>query len=74
MTSILAFGNQVNLLTPKPTAEIEEIRTAIDGVTQDDSGVERVFTALYAVSRSTKDTEQGVAVRATSKRVVHRRN
>lgn len=47
LTSILAFGNQVNLLTPKPTAEIEEIRTAIDGVTQDDSGVERVFTALY---------------------------
>lgn len=48
LTSILAFGNQVNLLTPEPTADIEEIRTAIDSVTQDDSGVERVFTALYS--------------------------
>ncbi len=47
LTSIYSFGNQVNLLTPKPTADIEEIRAAIDGVTQDDSGVERVFTALY---------------------------
>lgn len=47
LTSIFAFGNDVSLLTPKPTADIDEIRTAIDGVVQDESGIERVFTALY---------------------------
>ena len=47
LTSIMAFGDAVSLLTPKPTADIDEIRTAIDNVVQDESGVERVFTALY---------------------------
>ena len=47
LTSIFAFGNEVSLLTPKPTADIDEIRTAIDSVAQDESGIERVFTALY---------------------------
>lgn len=47
LTSILAFGNEVSLLTPKPTADIDEIRAAIDNVVQDETGIERVFTALY---------------------------
>lgn len=47
LTSIFAFGNEVSLLTPKPTADIDEIRTAIDSVVQDETGIERVFTALY---------------------------
>ena len=47
LTSIIAFGNEVSLLTPKPTADIDEIRTSIDSVVPDDSGIERVFTALY---------------------------
>jgi len=47
LTSIFAFGEQVHLLTNKPTANIDEIRQAIDSVEQDNSGVERVFTALF---------------------------
>ncbi len=47
LTSIFAFGDKVQLLTAKPTADIDQIRQAIDAVQQDDSGVERVFTALY---------------------------
>ncbi len=47
LTSIFAFGEQINVLTQRPTADIQEIREAIDAVTQDDSGVERVFTALF---------------------------
>ncbi|MEZ6134951.1 MAG: VWA domain-containing protein [Pirellulaceae bacterium] len=47
LTSVFAFGEQVNLLTPKPTAELEEIRQAIDAIELDQSGVERVFSALY---------------------------
>lgn len=47
LTSIYAFGEQVNLLTPKPTDKIDEIRDAIDSIQMDESGVERVFSALY---------------------------
>lgn len=47
LTSVFAFGEKVHVLTDKPTADINEIRTAIDAVEQDDSGVERVFTALF---------------------------
>lgn len=47
LTSVFAFGNQVSLLTPKPTADIEEIRAAIDSIEQDQTGVEKVFSALY---------------------------
>lgn len=47
LTSVFAFGQQVNLLTERPTADIDEIRDAIDSIQMDASGVERVFSAVY---------------------------
>ncbi len=47
LTSVFAFGQQVNLLTERPTADIDEIRQAIDSIQMDASGVERVFSAVY---------------------------
>ncbi|MCA9134894.1 MAG: VWA domain-containing protein, partial [Planctomycetales bacterium] len=47
LTSVFAFGQQVQLLTAKPTDDLAEIQAAIDGIQQDDSGIERVFSALY---------------------------
>lgn len=47
LTSIFAFGNSVNLLTPKPTADLDEIQDVIDNIEMDASGLERVFSALY---------------------------
>lgn len=47
LTSVFAFGERVNLLTETPTADIVEIRAAIDSIDQDNSGIERVFSALY---------------------------
>ncbi len=47
LTSVFAFGEQVHVLTPKPTADIDAIRQAIDSIEMDQSGVERVFSALY---------------------------
>ena len=47
LTSVFAFGNSVNLLTPKPTADLDEIQEAIDSVSMDETGVEKVFSALY---------------------------
>ena len=47
LTSVIAFGNEVSLLTKKPTADIGEIRKAIDSITIDPSGEEKIFHSLY---------------------------
>lgn len=47
LTSVFAFGQQVNLLLERPTAELSEIRAAIDSINMDASGTERVFSAIY---------------------------
>lgn len=54
LTSIFSFGEKVNLLTSKPTANIEEIREAIDSVEMDQTGLERVFHALYLATEKYK--------------------
>ncbi len=47
LTSVLSFGKTVDLLTKNPTADLKEIREAIDGIEIDESGVEMTFTAIY---------------------------
>lgn len=46
LTSIIAFGSKVSLLTKTPTADIATIRSAIDSISTDPTGVERVFAAI----------------------------
>lgn len=48
LTSVVAFGNAVSLETKEPTDNLDEIKRAIAGIKQDDTGVERVFTAIYS--------------------------
>ncbi|MBC8350946.1 MAG: VWA domain-containing protein [Planctomycetes bacterium] len=47
LTSVIAFGESVNFLTKKPTDNLAEIKDAVAGMKQDDSGTEHVFTAIY---------------------------
>jgi hypothetical protein len=52
LTSVISFGQNVNLLTKQPTDNLAEIKAAVAGIDLDDSGIERVFSALYmAVER-----------------------
>lgn len=46
LTAVIAFGQQVQVVTQKPTADIATIRQAIDSIENDPSGIENVFTAL----------------------------
>jgi hypothetical protein len=46
LTAVIGFGQQAQLLTPRPTADLEEIRQAIDSIPVDPSGVENTFTAM----------------------------
>jgi hypothetical protein len=47
LTSVIAFGNEVSLLTKNPTADIDEIRSVIDSIEMDTTGVEKVFHAIF---------------------------
>src|SRR5690606_24692988 len=46
LTSVVAFGQNVTFLTPKPTDDIAEIKEAVASITSDDSGIERTFGAV----------------------------
>lgn len=47
LTSVLAFGQEVKLLTKQPTDDLKEIKAAVAGITEDASGIERIFSAVY---------------------------
>jgi hypothetical protein len=46
LTSVVAFGQEVNFLTPKPTDDVAAIKSAVAGIETDASGVELTFTAV----------------------------
>ncbi len=71
ITSIVSFGNDVQFMTKKPTSDLTEIRSAIDKIAIDESGVEMVFHAIKAVadryktmrtSRGPNDPERNVVL------------
>ena len=71
ITSIVSFGNDIQFMTKKPTSDLSEIRSAIDNIAIDESGVEMVFHAIKAVadryktmrtSRGPSDPERNVVL------------
>lgn len=46
LSSVVAFGKEIRLLTPKPTDQLSEIKSAMASIQNDDSGVERTFEAI----------------------------
>jgi hypothetical protein len=49
LTSVFSFGESVQAITPNPTADVQEIRSAIDKIKIDESGKEKMFAALSKV-------------------------
>jgi hypothetical protein len=47
LTSVVGFGSSVVLMTKKPTSDLEEIKRAVAEIPLDDSGMEKVFEAVY---------------------------
>jgi hypothetical protein len=54
LTSIISFGETVQLLTKTPTADLDTIRSSINGIELDSSGVEMTFSALYLAAERYK--------------------
>jgi hypothetical protein len=46
LTAIAEFGSRIQLLTPKPTDELTEIKAAVRAVSDDPNGQENVFQAV----------------------------
>jgi len=46
LTSIVGFGKEVKLFTEEPTDDLNEIKSVIDSLPIDTSGIERPFTAV----------------------------
>jgi len=47
LTSVIAFGDNISVRTKKPTADMAEIREAIDSIELDKTGNEKIFSAFY---------------------------
>ncbi|NCA11008.1 hypothetical protein EBR56_04235 [bacterium] len=43
---VVAFGQNVSIVTPKPTDEVDEVVKAIESIPIDESGAEMTFTAI----------------------------
>lgn len=48
LTTVASFGAQIEFLTPRPTADLHEIKAAVRAVSADDSGRENVFGGVLA--------------------------
>jgi len=48
LTSVIGFGDKVTLLTKQPTDSLAKIKSVVDDIQVDSSGVEKAFTAITA--------------------------
>ncbi len=53
LSAVIGFGEQVSVITP-PTADVEKLKAAVAGIERDDSGVEKVFTAIALATNEYK--------------------
>jgi hypothetical protein len=51
LSSIVAFGSGVHLVTKEPTDNLSELKQAVKELPNDDSGQESVFTAIHEAAR-----------------------
>ncbi|TWT78033.1 hypothetical protein Pla123a_18330 [Posidoniimonas polymericola] len=51
LTYVAQFGSRVAGLTPDPTDDLTEIKSAVRSVVEDDGGVENVFTAIGTLAQ-----------------------
>lgn len=70
LTSIMGFGKSVNLLTAEPIAELDQIKAVVDGIENDPSGVENVFSAVYKAADQYKTYRRKSTARGDERNVM----
>lgn len=51
LSTVISFGASVELLTKEPTDNLSELKAAISGMKNDDSGTENVFLAVHDAAK-----------------------
>ena len=46
ISSVIGFGERLNVMTPKPTSDLEVLKSAVASIERDDTGIENVFQAV----------------------------
>ena len=59
LSSVVAFGKDIRVLTPRPTDQLSELRAAMASIQNDDSGVERTFEAVCQAAEQCKRYHSG---------------
>lgn len=54
LTAVMSFGQKVDFPLEKPSENFAEMKEAVEKIPVDNSGVERVFTAVYLASQKYK--------------------
>ncbi len=54
LTSIVSFGDRVSLVMKQPTDNLAEIKEGVKNINLDDTGTERVFSAIYMAANQFK--------------------
>jgi len=51
LSSVVGFGNSIKYMSEKPTDNLPELKKAVMGLPNDDTGTENVFTAIYDAAK-----------------------
>lgn len=70
LTSIIGFGDRVELYTGEPTADLKEIKKIVNNIPVDNTGVERVFTAIESAAKEYKTLRRDVGPRGPKRNVL----
>lgn len=54
LTSVMAFGQEVKLMTKQPTDDLQEIKAAVAAIPEDNSGIEKIFSSVYLAAERFK--------------------
>jgi hypothetical protein len=52
LSSVVAFGSSLTLMTKKPTDSLEELKQAVQSIPNDNSGEEHVFSAIREIAKN----------------------
>jgi hypothetical protein len=59
LTSVVSFGQDVAFLTPKPSNDLATIKSLVEGIQNDPTGVEHVFNAVKLTAERYRRYRQG---------------
>ncbi|MEM8677714.1 MAG: vWA domain-containing protein [Planctomycetota bacterium] len=59
LSSVIAFGETVDLLTDKPTADVKQLEEAFASIPRDDSGIENIYATIAMTAKKYRSFRRG---------------